>query len=477
MKIRPIILSGGAGTRLWPMSRVTLPKQLLPIVTERTMLQETACRVRTADFEQPLIVTDEEHRFFVESQLDAVGITPAAIILEPQGRNTAAAIALAANWISAEGEDQLMLVMPSDHLVRNAHGFRRAVAAAASAAVEGALVAFGIRPDSVHTGYGYIEAGDSVGEDETTLPVIRFVEKPAREAAEQFVASGRFYWNAGIFLFSASRFLAELGQHAPEISEAVRSAMEQSTNDRNFVRPNPAAFAPSPNISVDYAVMEKTGAAVVMPVDIGWSDIGSWATLWNVSAKDEAGNSVAGDVVTLDVSDSILRSQGDATVAAIGLHKMVVVATRDAILVAPLDRAEDVKTIVQKMDAAGYGSVNSPTRVYRPWGSYERMDGGERFQTKRIVVNPGASLSLQKHKHRSEHWIVVNGTAEVTVGHQVSLLQENESTYIPAGTVHRLANPGSEPLHLIEVQCGSYLGEDDILRIDDRYGRSATDAS
>jgi mannose-1-phosphate guanylyltransferase/mannose-6-phosphate isomerase len=441
------------------------------------MLQETACRVGTAEFEQPLIVTDEEHRFFVENQLRDAGITPAAIILEPAGRNTAAAIALAANWISANASDELMLVMPSDHLVRDAEGFRRAALTAAPSAAGGALVTFGIRPSSPHTGYGYIEAGEETAGDGVTLPVLRFVEKPAREAAERFVASERFHWNAGIFLFSASRFLAELADHAPDIDAAVRSAMEQSARDRSFVRPNAAAFAASPNISIDYAVMEKTGAAVVAPLDIGWSDVGSWAALWEVSSKDGEGNSIAGDIVTLDVSNSILRSQSEATVAAIGLDNMVVMATRDAILIAPLSRAEDVKAIVRKMDAAGYGSVNSPARVFRPWGSYERMDSGDRFQTKRIVVNPGASLSLQKHKHRSEHWIVVNGTAEVTVGDQVSLLQENESTYIPAGTVHRLANPGSEPLHLIEVQCGSYLGEDDIVRIEDRYGRSATGAS
>jgi mannose-1-phosphate guanylyltransferase/mannose-6-phosphate isomerase len=456
---------------------LAFPKQLLPIVTEQTMLQATARRAATSQFSEPLIVTEEDHRFLVKSQLADVGIAPADIILEPEGRNTAAAIALAAQWLTGSGSDELMLVMPSDHLVADVEKLREAVLQAAPSAREGALVTFGIRPNSPHTGYGYIETGAPVSGSGGILAVTRFVEKPTREVALSFIKSGRFFWNAGIFLFKASRYLAELEVHAPEVASAVEAAMRHSARDGAFLRPDATAFTASPNISVDYAVMEKTGQALVCPLDVGWSDVGSWAALWEASVKDEAGNAVSGNVVTLDSRNSILRSDAGAIVAAIGIEDLAVIVTRDAVLVAPLDRAEDVKAVVKSLQEAGHESVSTPAQVFRPWGSYERMDSGERFQTKRIVVNPGASLSLQKHQHRSEHWIVVTGTAEVTVGSETQLLQENESTYIPAGTVHRLANPGSEPLHLIEVQCGSYLGEDDIIRIEDRYGRSATGAS
>ncbi len=438
------------------------------------MLQATARRAETSQFSDPLVVTEEDHRFLVESQLADIGIAPADIILEPERRNTAAAIGLAARWLIGRGSDELLLVMPSDHLVEDEERLRQAVLDAAPSAQDGALVTFGIRPDSPHTGYGYIEAGAPVGAGQGIFAISRFVEKPTRDAANSFIESGGFFWNAGIFLFSASRYLAELQLHAPEVASAVDIAMKASARDGAFVRPDAAAFTASPDISVDYAVMEKTSHGLVCPVDVGWSDLGSWAALWEASVKDESGNAVSGDVVSLDARNCILRSEAGALVAAIGVESLAVIVTRDAVLVAPLDRAEEVKAVVKSLQEAGHESVSTPTQVFRPWGSYERMDSGDRFQTKRIVVNPGASLSLQKHKHRSEHWIVVNGTAEVTVGDQVRLLQENESTYIPAGTVHRLANPGSKPLHLIEVQCGSYLGEDDIVRIEDQYGRSGT---
>ena len=469
-QVRPVILSGGAGTRLWPLSRATFPKQLLPIVSKLTMLQATATRVAASEFSDPVIVTDEEHRFFIASQLESVGIRPATIILEPEGRNTAAAIALAAIWCLERGSDEPILVMPSDHLVRDTEAFSQAIIKAAPLAAGGALVTFGIQPDSPHVGYGYIEAGASVGDG--ALEVARFVEKPTLPVAEEFVASGRFYWNAGIFLFRPSRYLAELQTYAAAVAEATQGAMAGSTADGVFVRPSREAFQAAPSISVDYAVMEKTSGAVVVPVDIGWSDVGSWASLWAASEKDAAGNVTTGQAVTLDVRNSVLRSETDATVAAIGIENMVVVVTRDAVLITPFDRTNDVKALVEQMQSAGHASVSTPAQVFRPWGSYERMDCGERFQTKRLIVNPGASLSLQMHHHRSEHWIVVKGTAEVTIGNETRLLQENESTYIPAGTIHRLANPGRLPLHLIEVQCGPYLGEDDIVRVEDRYGRS-----
>jgi mannose-1-phosphate guanylyltransferase/mannose-6-phosphate isomerase len=418
------------------------------------------------------VVTEEGHRFLVQAQLADVGITPAGIILEPQGRNTAAAIGLAAQCLIANGCDELMLVMPSDHLIQQDELLRQAVLEAVPAADDGALVTFGIRPVSPHTGYGYIEAGEPVRDSNGIFAVSRFVEKPTRELAASFIQSGRFFWNAGIFMFRASRYLAELERHAPEVASAVATAMNDSESDGLFVRPAAAAFSASPNISVDYAVMEKTDRALVCPLNLEWSDVGSWAAVWEASEKDGAGNALSGDVIAHDVRNSILRSETVAVVAAIGVEDLAVIVTRDAVLVAPLGRAEEVKTLVQSLQDAGHESVSAPSQVFRPWGSYELMDSGERFQTKRIVVNPGASLSLQKHRHRSEHWVVVTGTAEVTVGEETRLLQENESTYIPAGTVHRLANPGREPLHLIEVQCGSYLGEDDIVRLEDRYGRS-----
>ncbi len=467
--VRPVILSGGGGTRLWPVSRLSLPKQLLAIHADDTMLQATAARCRSDLFRPLIVVTGEEHRFSVAEQLADTG-APEKIILEPAARNTAAAIALAAHWALAAGEDEPMLVMPSDHVIEDNGAFLAAVEVGLEAARNNVLVTFGIAPDGPNTGYGYIEA-DTDGTEESVHKVLRFVEKPDSARAAEFLAQGNYYWNAGIFLFRPSVFLEELARHAPEVASAVKESMAEASQDGAFIRPASDAFGRAQNISVDYAVMEKTDRAFVLPLRSGWSDVGAWDSVWELLPKDSDGNAVRGDVLSLDSKNSLLRSDGGATLAVVGLEDMVVVATRDAILVTPRSRSQDVKAVVEQLRRQGQKRADETARAFRPWGSYETMDRGDRFQTKRIIVNPGGKLSLQKHYHRSEHWIVVSGTAEVTVGDEVRLLQENQSTYIPAGEVHRLSNPGRLPLHLIEVQCGPYLGEDDIIRLEDTYGR------
>ena len=471
--IRPVILSGGAGTRLWPVSRLAFPKQLLPIAADRSMLQVTASRASGDGFAAPIVVGDEEHRFFIEEQLQRCGLVPAAIILVPVARNTAPAIALAAQWVIHNGGDELLLVLPSDHVIRDEHQFRSAINQAIPTAMAGGLVTFGIVPDSPHTGYGYIEQAEASANDTNVHRVARFVEKPEPDLAQQYFDAGRFLWNSGMFLFRASIFLDELARHAPEIAKATAAASDDFAQDRMFARPGKTAFASSPNISIDFAVMEKTSNAFVLPVDIGWSDVGSWSSLWEISPKDEHGNVARGPVLTLDSKDCLVRSEHEQLVVAVGLERIGVIVTRDAVLVTDLDRSQDVKIAVDILRERGDEAAVSASEVFRPWGSYQTTDRGDRFQTKRIVVKPGARLSLQKHHHRSEHWVVVSGTAEVTIGEDVRLLQENESTYIPAGTAHRLGNPGKVPLHLIEVQCGPYLGEDDIVRLEDEYGRLA----
>ena len=435
------------------------------------MLQATARRVQGAPFSRPVIVAGEEHRFFVKRQLEKAGLEVDAILLEPFGRNTAAAAALAAHWILATGEDENLLLMPSDHVVEDVGEFHRAISQGIPAADRGDLVTFGVRPDSPNTHYGYIEIGEA---DESLSGVHRvsaFVEKPDEVLARQYLESGRFAWNSGIFLFRASAFLDEMRRHLPESLDAISRAMASPEKDGLFTRPDPVLFAAVPNVSIDHGIMEKTDRTVVVPVDMGWSDVGSWEALWKISPRDPQNNVVQGDVLAMDCRNSLVRSHDGGLVTAVGLDGMAVIAVRDAVFVSPLDRAADVKLLVDELHHQGSAHVASPAKVARPWGSYETLDEGPRFQIKRIVVSPGERLSLQKHFHRSEHWVVVHGTAEVTVGDTVSLLQENQSTYIPAGTTHRLGNPGKVPLELIEVQCGPYLGEDDIVRLEDEYGR------
>ncbi|WP_300972968.1 mannose-1-phosphate guanylyltransferase/mannose-6-phosphate isomerase [Sphingomonas sp. LHG3406-1] len=470
--IRPVILSGGSGTRLWPISRESFPKQLLPISTERTMLQETALRVTGTQFREPIVIAGEDHRFFIQRQLEQSGVPVEAILLEPKGRNTAAAAVLAAIWSLDRGEDDLLLLLPSDHMIEDQQAFAAAVESGIAAADQGGIVTFGARPTEPNTQYGYIEVsedGPGIGE---ARPVRRFIEKPDRQTAEDYLSRGGHYWNSGIFLFRASSLRDEAAKLMPELVEAVSRSLASKSIDGKFVRPEREAFEAAPNISIDYGIMEKTARAFVVPVDMAWSDVGSWGAVWQLADKDADDNALQGDIIAIDTSESIIRAEGSVTVAAVGLQKMAVIAARDAVFIAPVDRAADVREVVDQLKRDKRDLATLPSRVERPWGSYETKDRGSRFQIKHILVAPGETLSLQMHYHRSEHWVVVSGTAEVTVGDKIQLLQENQSTYIPAGTTHRLANPGKVPLELVEVQCGPYLGEDDIVRFDDEYGRA-----
>src|SRR5512134_2754395 len=470
--IYPVILCGGAGSRLWPMSRQLLPKQFLPLVSDQTMLQETVARLRgLAGIQPPTVVSNSEHRFLVAEQLRAIDVTPRAQILEPVGRNTAPAVAVAALALERTDPDAVMLVLPADHLIRDVETFHVAIGKAAAAARAGFLVTFGIRPDHAATGYGYIEGGESVEGHESVFHVARFVEKPDLATARKFVERGTFAWNSGMFVLGARRYLEELERHAPAMLAACRKAWEQAGTDLDFVRLEETSFAACPADSIDYAVMEKTDAAAVVPVDIGWSDVGSWATLWDVGEKDASGNVLRGDVHVQAAENCYVRAENRMG-SVLGLSDAVVVETNDAVLVASRDEAQKVKDIVGKLDAAKRTEHVSHRRVYRPWGYYESIDAGDRFQVKRLMVKPGAALSLQMHHHRAEHWVVVSGTAKVTRDDEVTLVAENESTYIPIGTKHRLENPGKVPLFLIEVQSGGYLGEDDIVRFEDVYRRS-----
>ncbi|HFT6994463.1 TPA: mannose-1-phosphate guanylyltransferase/mannose-6-phosphate isomerase [Stenotrophomonas maltophilia] len=466
LPIVPVILSGGSGTRLWPLSREAYPKQFLPLVGEDTMLQATWKRVADIAGKAPIVVANQEHRFMAAEQLRECNVRPQALILEPIGRNTAPAIAIAALQVQAENDDALLLVLPSDHVVRNEKAFHAAVAQAASAADAGKLVTFGIVPTAPETGYGYIKAGPGEG----ARAVERFVEKPDLATAEGYVSSGEYFWNSGMFLFKASRYLQELERLQPAILVACRSALEKAARDTDFVRLDADAFAASPSDSIDYAVMEKTSDAAVVAMDAGWNDVGSWSALWDVSDKDADGNACHGDVIALDCRNSY--AYGNRLIAMVGLEDVVVVETDDAVFVGHKDRVQDVKSIVAQIKRDGRSEAAAHRKVYRPWGAYDSIDNGARFQVKRITVKPGATLSLQMHHHRAEHWIVVSGTAEVTRGDDVILLSENQSTYIPLGVTHRLKNPGKLPLELIEVQSGSYLGEDDIVRFEDQYGRA-----
>lgn len=471
--VRPVVLCGGSGSRLWPVSRALHPKQLISVATAETMLQATVARTRGAMFSAPLVVSGEDHRFLIKDQLEAIGVAPAALILEPAPRNTAAAIGLAAHWLQGDDAEQLMLVLPSDHVIADVPALLDAIESALAVAQAGRLVTFGIEPRHPETGYGYIEAGERLVDAPRVRLVERFTEKPDQARAEAYCASGRHFWNGGIFLFRADVFLSELRKFAPDIAQACESAAAQFGTDGEFVRPG-EAFLGSPSLSVDCAVLERTGRAAVVPVNMGWSDVGSWHALWEVLAQDESQNVLQGNVVAIDSHGSLLRGEDGVTIAAVGAENLVVVATRDAVLVVPRERAQDTRLLVDQLREHGSQLHALHARVHRPWGSYETTDKGDRFQTKRLVVKPGEKLSLQMHHHRSEHWIVVRGTARVTVGETVRLLQENESTYVPAGCVHRLENPGKIPLELIEVQCGPYVGEDDIVRLDDTYGRVAS---
>ncbi|HDS1103293.1 mannose-1-phosphate guanylyltransferase/mannose-6-phosphate isomerase [Stenotrophomonas maltophilia] len=464
--LQPVILSGGSGTRLWPLSREAYPKQFLPLAGELTMLQATWQRVAPLAARGPLVIANEEHRFVAAEQLQQVGAEPAAIILEPVGRNTAPAIAVAALEATRDGADALLLVLPSDHVITDEAAFRAAVQAAAGAAEAGKLVTFGIVPTGPETGYGYIKAADGQG----VRAVERFVEKPDLETASGYVSSGQYYWNSGMFLFKASRYLQELERFQPAMLAGSRSAWQQARRDADFTRLDKDAFSAVPSDSIDYAVMEKTADAVVIPLDAGWNDVGSWTALRDVSQQDGDGNAHHGDVIAIDCRNTYAYAQ--RLVALVGLDDVVVVETDDAVLVGKADRMQDVKAVVAQLKAEGRSEATWHRKVYRPWGAYDSIDNGERFQVKRITVKPGGTLSLQMHHHRAEHWIVVSGTAEVTRGDEVILLSENQSTYIPLGVTHRLRNPGKLPLELIEVQSGSYLGEDDIVRFEDTYGRS-----
>ena len=466
-QLQPVLLSGGSGTRLWPLSREAYPKQFLPLAGDDTMVQATWRRVEALADLAPIVVANEEHRFLVAEQLRQVGAPVPAILLEPVGRNTAPAIAAAALQAMAGGADPLLLVLPSDHVVRDVAGFQRAVREASSAAEAGALVTFGIVPDAPETGFGYIqaEAGDGLRQ------VLRFVEKPDAATARSYLDAGGYYWNSGMFLFRASRYLEELARFRPDIVDAVRAAHAAARHDGDFVRLDKDAFSACPSDSIDYAVMEKTADAMVLPVDIGWNDVGSWSALWDVAERDADGNAHHGDVIAVDSRNSYAYAQ--RLVALVGVDDIVVVETDDAVLVARKDKVQEVKQVVARLKQEQRSQAVLHREVHRPWGSYDSVDNGGRHQVKRIKVKPGAALSLQMHHHRAEHWIVVSGTAKVTRGDEVLLLCENQSTYIPLGVKHRLENPGKVPLELIEVQSGSYLGEDDIVRFEDAYGRQA----
>jgi mannose-1-phosphate guanylyltransferase/mannose-6-phosphate isomerase len=467
----PVILSGGAGTRLWPLSRELHPKQLLALVGAHTMLQDTVRRLAGLAVAAPMVVCNEAHRFLVAEQLRAIECEPRAIVLEPVGRNTAPAIALAAHaTLAGEEGDPLLLVLPADQVIPDVAAFHAAIEVASMAARDGALVAFGIVPNTPETGYGYIRRGALQG---GSYRIAEFVEKPDLARAQAFLASGEYYWNGGMFLFRARRYLEELERLAPDIGASCAASFAGAVRDLDFTRIDPAAFRDCRSESIDYAVMEKTADAVVVPLQAGWSDVGNWSSLHQVSPHDAQGNALVGDVLVEDTHDSFVYSSS-RLVATVGLRDHVVIETKDAVLVAPKDRVQDVKTLVARLKAAGRYEHSLHREVFRPWGSYDSIDVGDRFQVKRLTVHPGGVLSLQVHHHRAEHWVVVSGTARITRGEETYLLEENQSTYIPVGVRHRIENPGRIALHIIEVQSGSYLGEDDIVRLEDRYGRQGT---
>lgn len=469
--IVPVILSGGTGSRLWPLSRESNPKQFWPLLSERTMVQETAGRAHGPGFAPPVVVVGEAHRFLVAEQLREAAIAAPRIVLEPEGRNSAPAIAVAALLVAEAEPDAVLWIMAADAAITDVAALHAALALAAAAARGGRIVTFGMQAHEPHTGFGYIEMGEPLAEVPGVRLVQSFTEKPDLATAQRLSTDGRHVWNSGMFVATAGTLIAELREHAPEVLAAARAALEGASRDLDFIRLGEEAFRRAPAISIDYAVMERTRHAAVVPADLGWSDVGSWDALWQTAPKDAAGNVTKGPVELLETSGSYVRSEGMLT-AVLGLQDVVVVVTDDAVLAMPRSRAQDVKRVVEQLKARGVKQAVEHRRMYRPWGHYEGLIMGDRFQVKQIVVRPGGRLSLQKHHHRAEHWVVVKGTARVQRDAESLLLSENQSVYLPLGCIHRLENPGMIPLALIEVQVGSYLGEDDIVRLEDNYGRS-----
>ncbi|MBT5860441.1 MAG: mannose-1-phosphate guanylyltransferase/mannose-6-phosphate isomerase [Alphaproteobacteria bacterium] len=467
--IHPVLLCGGSGSRLWPLSRSLHPKQLLSLASERSLLQDTASRVHGGRFAAPTVICNEEHRFLVAEQFREIAVDPHAILLEREGRNTAPAAAIAALQIQDTNADAVMLILPTDHVVADQDQFLGAVEIAQSGSKD-AMVVFGITAIAAETGYGYIRRGSDLDGSSGCFQVAAFQEKPDRETAQGYVSQGGYFWNSGMFLVSVQHYLDELGRLQPAMLEICRRAWDQRQSDLDFVRMDPDVFAQAESKSIDYAVMEHTSNAAVVPMDAGWSDVGSWGALWDLAEKDADGNVMSGDVVAWDVQDSYLRANG-SIIAAVGVKDLVVVATDDAVLVVPRSQSQDVTKMVAMLRAEGRKELAADTTVYRPWGAYKVLESGDTFQVKRVTVNPGAKLSLQLHHKRAEHWVVVSGSATVTRGEDTLELSRNQSAYIPIGTKHRLENKGKEPLHIIEVQTGDYLGEDDIVRFDDAYGR------
>ncbi|ART80937.1 mannose-1-phosphate guanylyltransferase/mannose-6-phosphate isomerase [Oceanisphaera avium] len=468
--LTPIIMAGGTGSRLWPLSRQLHPKQFLSLADDKlSMLQATIARLADLDAQPLQLICNEEHRFLAAEQLRQLGMDDSTILLEPVGRNTAPAIALAALQAVNKGEDPTLLILAADHLIQDTEAFHDSIAKALPLAEAGKLVTFGIVPTQPETGYGYVERGDAL--DGGGFTVRQFVEKPDLDTAKSYLEQGNYFWNSGMFMFKASCYLEELARHRPDIFEACKQAFANGSQDMNFVRIDGEAFANCPDDSIDYAVMEKTDHAVMVPLDAGWSDIGSWSALWDVSEKDDSGNMLKGDVLNHDSRNNYAVAES-RLVALVGVEDLIVVETKDAVLVAHRDQVQEVKKIVEQLKDADRSEHINHREVYRPWGKYDGVDNGYRYQVKRITVKPGAKLSVQMHHHRSEHWIVVSGTAKVTIGDTAQLVGENQSVYIPLGEVHALENPGVLPLELIEVQSGSYLGEDDIVRFEDKYGRA-----
>jgi mannose-1-phosphate guanylyltransferase/mannose-1-phosphate guanylyltransferase/mannose-6-phosphate isomerase len=470
-RVHPVILAGGTGSRLWPLSRVLYPKQFLPLIGEKTMLQETVLRFTDDNtFAAPIVLCNDEHRFIVAEQLRAIGRDPDAIILEPAARSTAPAAAVAALRVAEHDPDGMLLVLPADHVIRKPEKFAKAVAGAARTA-NGRLVTFGIKPNAPETGYGYIKQGKSLAGFKGAFSIAKFVEKPTLATARKFLSGGGYAWNSGIFLFGAQAFLDELEKFEPKMLASCRAAVDAAKRDLDFIRLDAEAFGRVKADSIDYAVMEKTRLGAVVPIDMGWNDIGSWTALWDLGKKDRDGNVAVGNVTASNVKGSYLRSEGPL-LTVVGLNDVIAVATKDAVMVTSRSLSQEVKALVAALDKKGAGETKAHSTVYRPWGSYQSIDGADGFQVKRIIVKPGQKLSLQKHAKRAEHWVIVRGTARITRDRDVYDLVANQSTYIPLGAVHRLENPGTDPLHLIEVQSGDYLGEDDIVRLEDTYGRS-----